>query len=243
VEVEPDAERAVEELQAEDLIVPEATVEEARGEENAVEERAPEEAVAEEWAVEETAEESVVEEVAEEPVAEEVEIETVPIPTPADDLKARIEETRRRIRRELEQPFVIGGAAAAADTIESYEAEPAIGEALAVEPSPEEEPSLDTQGSTISQAGESGPSAVAEAEEGPLDAEGEASEVDYEAMRGRIEETRSRLKAKAFDAMMTGESALLGRDSDGANVTLPAPTEVDGDIVQTIDETLREEET
>ena len=61
-------------------------------------------------------------------------------------------------------------------------------------------------------------------------------------MRSRIEETRSRLKAKAFDAMMTGESALLGRDPEGAEVNLPVASEVDGDIVQTIDETLREEE-
>ena len=32
-------------------------------------------------------------------------------------------------------------------------------------------------------------------------------------MRRRIEETRARLKAKAFDAMMSGEAALLSRDS------------------------------
>lgn len=66
--------------------------------------------------------------------------------------------------------------------------------------------------------------------------------VDYEAMRSRIEETRGRLKAKAFDAMMTGESALLGRDPEDAGTKLPAPSEVDGEIVQTIDDTLREEE-
>ena len=39
--------------------------------------------------------------------------------------------------------------------------------------------------------------------------------VDYDSMKNRIESTRSRLKAKAFDAMMTGESALLGRDLEG----------------------------
>ena len=66
--------------------------------------------------------------------------------------------------------------------------------------------------------------------------------VDYEAMRGRIEETRSRLKAKAFDAMMTGESALLGRDPEDAGAKLPAPTDVDSEIDETIESTLREEE-
>ncbi len=39
--------------------------------------------------------------------------------------------------------------------------------------------------------------------------------VDYDSMKSRIESTRSRLKAKAFDAMMTGEAALLGRDLEG----------------------------
>ncbi len=206
VELEPDADAAVEELQAEDSMVQEVAVQEPQVEE----------------------------------AVEEVEIEAAAIPTPADDLKARIEETRRRIRRELEQPFIIGGGAAAAEASLSSGAEPAIGDALAVEPSPEEQPTSETQESTVSPVGEADSTAETEGEEHPSAAEGLG--VDYEAMRGRIEETRSRLKAKAFDAMMTGESALLGRDPDGVDVKLPTPTEVDGEIVQTIDETLREEE-
>jgi hypothetical protein len=212
VEVEPDADAAVEELQAEDAMVQEVAVQEPRVEEPQVEESA----------------------------VEEVEIEAAPIATPADDLKARIEETRRRIRRELEQPFIIGGGAAATEAALPSGVELAIGDALAVEPSPEEQPVPDTQESTVSPVGEPDFTAESEGEEHPSAAEG--SGVDYEAMRGRIEETRSRLKAKAFDAMMTGESALLGRDPDGVDVKLPTPTEVDGEIVQTIDDTLREEE-
>ena len=54
-----------------------------------------------------------------EPEVEDVEVEAAPIPTPADDLKARIEETRRRIRRELEQPFIVGAGVAAAEAASS----------------------------------------------------------------------------------------------------------------------------
>jgi len=61
-------------------------------------------------------------------------------------------------------------------------------------------------------------------------------------MRTRIEETRGRLKAKAFDAMMTGESALLGRESPEKAAERPGPAVLDHDVDQTIETTLREEE-
>jgi hypothetical protein len=175
-----------------------------------------------------------------EPEVEDVEVEAAPIPTPADDLKARIEETRRRIRRELEQPFIVGAGAAAAEAA-SPEFEPVIGEALAVGPVGEGEAGAEVEEPAASAPGDTEPSEAAAADEHPpVSADGPG--VDYEAMRGRIEETRSRLKAKAFDAMMTGESALLGRDPGDAGVKLPAPTDVDGEIGETIDSTLREEE-
>jgi hypothetical protein len=66
--------------------------------------------------------------------------------------------------------------------------------------------------------------------------------VDYDSMKNRIETTRSRLKAKAFDAMMTGEAALLGRDVEGATDGLSKVTGVDRDIDETIETSLREEE-
>ena len=48
-------------------------------------------------------------------------------------------------------------------------------------------------------------------------------------MRRRIEETRARLKAKAFDAMMSGEAALLARDSGEKPVPRDADVPVDHD--------------
>jgi hypothetical protein len=66
--------------------------------------------------------------------------------------------------------------------------------------------------------------------------------VDYDSMKNRIESTRSRLKAKAFDAMMTGETALLGRDLDGVSHALGKVGGVDNDIDETIETSLREEE-
>jgi hypothetical protein len=71
-----------------------------------------------------------------------------------------------------------------------------------------------------------------------------ASEFDREAMRRRIEATRNRLKAKAFDAMLSGGSVLLGRDEAGAlegsarNAEVPVDSEVD----ETIESTLTEED-
>jgi hypothetical protein len=60
-------------------------------------------------------------------------------------------------------------------------------------------------------------------------------------MKSRIEVTRSRLKAKAFDAMMSGESALLGRDPENAERKRIVPA-VDTEVNETIESTLREEE-
>lgn len=67
--------------------------------------------------------------------------------------------------------------------------------------------------------------------------EGEdVEQVDQAEMRRRIEETRSRLKAKAFDAMMTGESALLRNDT-GVN---PIPKSDDATLEPEIDSTIDE---
>jgi hypothetical protein len=145
-----------------------------------------------------------------------------------DDLKARIEETRRRIRRELEQPFVPAEepVAAGADWTTSP-AVPVIGEAVLSEGMPPEVaeafiPDLELDAGVAS--------AVAEP-------------VDYDSMRSRIEVTRSRLKAKAFDAMMMGESALLGRDlEDTGRKKRRAVTSVDSEVDETIETNLREEE-
>jgi hypothetical protein len=86
-------------------------------------------------------------------------------------------------------------------------------------------------------------SALAEAvssEETPEEALGEV--LDYDSMKSRIEVTRSRLKAKAFDAMMTGESALLGREPEDAQSKRPPLPVIDSEIDQTIETGLREQE-
>jgi len=61
-------------------------------------------------------------------------------------------------------------------------------------------------------------------------------------MRRRIEETRARLKAKAFDAMMSGESALLSRDSGEKPLPKGDDVKLDGELESTIDESLSQEE-
>lgn len=65
---------------------------------------------------------------------------------------------------------------------------------------------------------------------------------DQAEMRRRIEETRLRLKAKAFDAMMSGESALLSRDTGARPVPKPDDAGIDGEVASTIDETLSQED-
>jgi len=64
--------------------------------------------------------------------------------------------------------------------------------------------------------------------------------VDQAEMRRRIEETRARLKAKAFDAMASGEGALLANDEGGA---LDAkPHDLEADVEQALDRSLSQED-
>ena len=66
--------------------------------------------------------------------------------------------------------------------------------------------------------------------------------IDQAAMRSRIEETRTRLKVKAFDAMIRGQVALLGRD--GGEAPGPAAEEpaLDGDLDGMVDGAFSEQE-
>ncbi len=140
-----------------------------------------------------------------------------------DDLKSRIEETRRRIREELEKPFAAVDEPPIPEPFQSVAAPaPVIGEAIRT--------SIPANGGAPAQ-----PAAPAEVSEG-------GSGSDFDAMRARIELTRSRLKAKAFDAMMAGESALLGRDDNLQGGAFKPAAPVDSEIEQTVDSTLREED-
>jgi len=66
--------------------------------------------------------------------------------------------------------------------------------------------------------------------------------VDQAEMRRRIEETRARLKAKAFDAMMSGEAALLARDVGDKPVPRAVDVPVDHEIAETLDESLSQDD-
>ncbi|MBN2205019.1 MAG: hypothetical protein JW767_08355, partial [Thermoleophilia bacterium] len=66
---------------------------------------------------------------------------------------------------------------------------------------------------------------------------GEAHPIDQAEMRRRIEETRARLKAKAFDAMMSGEAALLSRDS-GEKPVPDGTVQLDSEASAQVDEGL-----
>jgi hypothetical protein len=150
-----------------------------------------------------------------------------------EDLKSRIEETRRRIREELERPFAV---------VEDEES-------LSVSAEPPAAVVAASAGATVAP-----PSAIAQpvlTDAGATDAARAAQPVsgsapsdngsDYDAMRARIELTRSRLKAKAFDAMMAGEATLLRRDPEGSSVAQKTVA-VDSEIEQTVESTLREED-
>ena len=57
-------------------------------------------------------------------------------------------------------------------------------------------------------------------------------------MRRRIEETRNRLKAKAFDAMASGEAALLARDVEGHEAPVVPEEHIDEDVADALDRSL-----
>lgn len=212
---------------------------------------------------------------------------------PPLDLKARIEETRRRIQEELERPFTAAvpvaakpaaeesseGAWAPADDSGAH-AEPVAPVWVAPAwPSPPSADVVEVESPVDLAVG----SPIVAAEERPLDRAEESSfepaeesaaepaiempasitdttsaeepseptapvaatgDFDRDAMRLRIEATRNRLKAKAFDAMMSGESALLARDGGAATETGSRSPEmqVDSEVDETIERTLSEED-
>lgn len=160
------------------------------------------------------------------------------VQTVETDLRARIEETRRRIQAELERPFQLETTPSAAE-----EARSAVGTEVIADV-PVAESSRQTEGAapippvleTFAQLG-GGADPVA----GPAEPQG----FDYEEMRRRIEQTRSRLKAKAFDAMMSGETALLARDPSQAAMagdTVGGSLALDAEVDETIENSLSEED-
>ena len=66
--------------------------------------------------------------------------------------------------------------------------------------------------------------------------------IDQAEMRRRIEETRARLKVKAFDAVVSGEAALLSRDSGERPAPRGDDLKLDDELERTIDKALSQEE-
>jgi hypothetical protein len=119
-------------------------------------------------------------------------------------------------------------------------------EAVAAEEPVDEEPVVEEPVADAAADASAAAGLVAEVAGEPLiqqePAEREGGAVNQAEMRRRIEETRARLKAKAFDAMMSGESALLSRDSGDKPVPKGDDVKLDGELESTIDESLSQEE-
>jgi hypothetical protein len=162
-------------------------------------------------------------ELAEEPVAESAPV-AEPVTPEASEVPVTTEVSVAAEPLEVSVEPVVAEAPVATEPVETpvapVEAEPVVAEApVAAEPL---------------RADESAPEEPAD--EVPL------GNIDQAEMRRRIEETRARLKAKAFDAMMNGEAALLARDSGEKPVPRGADVPVDHDVAETLDESLSQDD-
>lgn len=179
----------------------------------------------------------------------------VPEEAPAADLQARIEETRRQVEAQLARIAPPEEAAEAVEEaveaeaeevetqteVEMKEEEVAAEEAeefstlktpAAGEPTLEEPP--------VAAAGEEAEEAAAETEP----ARPEPSRFDQVEMRRRIDETRARLKAKAFDAMVGGETFIETEEKKGKQGEETEPSVdygLEEEVERQLDEELREE--
>jgi hypothetical protein len=172
-----------------------------------------------------TFEPPVAEEPYESPVAEAPTVEEPAAiagePTVAEEPAAEVEEPAAESAPVAEEPFV----GAVAEPI----AEPAP---VVEEPAPVAE-----EAAPVAEEPAPAPAAAA-----PPAEEAAPGSIDQAEMRRRIEETRARLKAKAFDAMMSGEAALLSRDSGEKPVPRADEVPVDRDVAETLDESLSQED-
>ena len=238
------AEAAVEEAVVSEEVAEEAIVEAAVSEivaEEAVEEAVVSEEVAEEAAVEAAAAALVAEAAAAEAeVAEEVAVEAV-VEAAAAEIVAE-ESVAEAIVDEVVAEEAVVEAAVEEVVAEEAVVEAAVDEAVAEEAVVEAVVSEEIAEEAVVDAAVE--EVVAE-EAAPKEASPrEGGGIDQAEMRRRIEETRARLKAKAFDAMMSGEAALLSRDSGEK----PVPTaddaglELDAETDNVIDESLSQED-
>jgi transcription termination factor Rho len=254
------AEAVAEEAVAE-AVIAEAVAEEAVSQ-MAVDDAVAEEAVAEAVVAEAVAEEAVVEAAVAEAVAEEAVAEAVVAEVVAEEVVVEAVVAEPIVAEPvvdepvIEAPPVWDAPPAAETAVEEApvvevspveERAPVVAEPPAVEELPvvEQAPAAGVAGLVADIAAPAAPVTeppVADepvAEETP---ERTGGAVDQAEMRRRIEETRARLKAKAFDAMMSGESALLSRDSGDKPVPSGEDVKLDAEIDSTIDESLSQED-
>ena len=212
-----------------DVVAPESAVEERPPVKHAWDidyghEEAP---VVEEAVVEEAVAEPVVQEAAPVPVIEDIVVEE-----PVAEVVAVEEPVAAASEPEIAEEPAPEPVAEAAPVVEELAPEPVV-EPVAQEPAMVEEPVAVEE------------PAAAPAEEAPAPEPAAAREgggIDQAEMRRRIEETRARLKAKAFDAMMSGEAALLSRDSGDRAVPTGEDHGLDEETDSAIDDSLSQEE-
>ena len=99
--------------------------------------------------------------------------------------------------------------------------------------SPTHEPAADGSAADRSAADEPVPAKVALWDDGAI---------DQAQMRARIEETRTRLKVKAFDAMIRGQVSLLGRDGGEAPGQIEEDPGLGGDLSGMVDGAFSEQD-
>ncbi|MBM3148091.1 MAG: hypothetical protein FJ000_09400, partial [Actinobacteria bacterium] len=134
---------------------------------------------------------------------------------------------------------------AEAATAEASVWEPAVDEEPAV-PAVDEEPAVAAAAAAAAQVAPPSQLDQAVADAFTLEEEAspspEAAVVDQAEMRRRIEETRGRLKAKAFDAMTSGEAALLAHEPLEATASAAADEPLDEEVQAVIDRSLSQDD-
>ena len=209
--------------------------------EAAVEEAVVSEEVAEEAIVEAAVSEIVAEEAVEEAVVSEEVAEEAAVEAAAAALVAEAAAAEAEVAEEVAVEAVVEAAAAEIVAEESV-AEAIVDEVVAEEAVVEAAVDEAVAEEAVVEAAVEEVVAEEAAPKEPSPREGGG--IDQAEMRRRIEETRVRLKAKAFDAMMSGEAALLSRDSGEK----PVPTaddaglELDAETDNVNDESLSQED-
>lgn len=177
--------------------------------------------------------------------AEAEEAEAVEAPAPAEEAVVEEAAEEEIVEEEAAVEEAIEAEPAAAAEEAAVAEEEAAGETKAPGGEADEFPTLKTPAAGEPTLEEPPAEAAEEAGEEATEAEPsrpEPSRFDQDEMRRRIDETRARLKAKAFDAMVSGETFIEpeeGRKAEGSEQ--PGSFGLEEDVEKQIDEELREE--